>query len=683
MSEISIWKDRISRAQGVQDQQHSDWKDSIKLYNCDYFSQIYGNIDPERVDVNFAKWYIDKQIPLIYYKDPRIFIKNRGDKYGELADTLDTVINYEWRRLRLKKQMKRVILSADLTSPGWLKLGYTAKIGQDIAELEKIKQKSLISDIKDTIKGIFKKEPEDLTPEEQGILNAYITEENLFATHISSFNVLMPDGYQYIENMPYLIEIEDVPIIDFRENPQYENKSNISAKREGTPDNYQHSKLSTGQYSDKGMSGSSKDRELETIKLYHIWDRRNQERKTMSMRSDDWHFKGKWPYDAEGFPLKALMFEDNIAGQDEPHPYPTNILKPIMSQIIEKSMSRTQMVKWRKRATALILAQKGMATEEDLNQIKQIEGVTLALVDNIAGYLMSQTPNLPNGVFDVDEIIDKDLQMGTSMGQMMFQAQPGQRTATQASIGQGGLQAKLSANVDTIEDFTVDTAYWLAQSAMQFYDKDKIEEILGEPVTEKMWPDFSDMDSAERRRIIHSEIQITIDAGSTAPPKDETADKKQLLDMVSIVMSVAPERIKKGEFVERLLKRFKFAKDLDKVVISSDEDEQKKAMGENELMVAGHPQIPGPNEPHDVHIQEHIKAAGHPLVDQHIIATGQLMGIKPKGDKQGEQQGAPQSGDQRPPKQSTNPEIARQGIPSNSSIAGQARNMGPGSKAPL
>jgi uncharacterized protein YeaC (DUF1315 family) len=682
MSEISIWKDRISRAQGLQDQQHSDWKDSIKLYNCDYFKDLYSGIDPERVEVNFAKWYIDKQIPLVYFKDPKIFIKNRGDAYGDLCDTLDTLVNYEWRRLRLKKQFKRVILSADLTSPGWLKMGYTAKIGQDIAKIEEIKQKSLISDLKDTIKGIFNKDPEDVTPEEQGILNAYITEENLFATHISSFNVLIPDGYQYIENMPYIIEVEDVPMMDFKENPFFKNKTSIMSSRANQPDNYQHTRVSTGKYSD-GTKDSSKDNEIETIKLYHIWDRRNQERKTMSMRTDDWHFKGKWPYDAEGFPLKPLMFEDNIQNEDQCNPYPTNILKPIMSQIIEKSQARTQMVKWRKRATAYILAQEGLATDEDMTKLGNIDGVTLAKVSNIAAFLMTQTTNLPNGVFEVDDLIDKDLQMGTSMGQMMFQAQSGQRTATQASIGQSGLQAKLAANVDTIEDYTVDVASWIAQSAMQFYDKDKVEEILGEPVTEKMWPDFSKMDPAERRRIIKSDIQITIDAGSTAPPKDETADKKQLLDMVSIIMSVAPERIKKGEFVERLLKRFKFAKDLDKIVISSDEDEQKKAMAENELMVAGHPQVPGPNEPHDVHIQEHIKAAGHPLVDQHIVATGQLMGIKPKGDKQGEQQGAPQSGDTRPPKQSTNPEIARQGMPSNASISGQAHNAGPGSKAPL
>jgi len=415
--------------------------------------------------------------------------------------------------------------------------------------------------------------------------------------------------------------------------------------------------------------------------LFHIWDRREQRRMTISsMEMNDFHFVGNWCYDLEGFPYKPLAFEDNLPQKNKTNPYPINILKSVMPQILEKSYARTQMAKWRKRAAGIILAQEGLATDEDINQLTQTEAMQLVKVSNLQAFQMSQSPQLPNQVFEVDELIDQDLQMGTSMGQMMFQAQPGTRTATQASIGQGGLQAKMSANVDCIEDFTVDVATAMAQLTWQFYDKDKVEEIIGEKVTEKMWPTLPD-EPEERRRLIRSEIGLKIDAGSTAPPKDETVDRKQLLDLASIVMSIAPERLKKGEFVERLLKKFKFAKDLNKVVISSDEDEQKKAQQENQLMVAGHPQITGPNEPHDIHIQQHVQAAGHPLVDKHIVEHGQRMGImgKGKGGDQGDQQGGgPQQGDTRPPMQSTNPEIARQGNPSSGGVKSGASNLGPG-----
>jgi len=258
----------------------------------------------------------------------------------------------------------------------------------------------------------------------------------------------------------------------------------------------------------------------------------------------------------------------------------------------------------------------------------------------------------------------------------MFQAQPGQRTATQASIGQGGLQAKMSANVDTIEDFTVEVATALAQLAWQFYDRDKIEEIIGEKATDKIWIDLPD-DPEERRRVIRSELQFKIDAGSTAPPKDETVDRIQLLDYASVVMSIAPERIKKDEFLKQLTRKFKFIKDVDKIVIGFDEEEKQRAQQENQLMTQGHPCLVGPNEPHDVHIQQHVQAKGHPLVDKHIVEHGQRMGLI---DKSGKGQG-PQEGDARGPMQSTNPEQMRQSAPSKAGINQSVQNLGAGSRS--
>ena len=573
-----------------------------------------------------------------------------------------------------------MILSAALTPPGWIKVGYTAKIGQDVAKIEEEKNKTFLQELKDILTGVFKKKPEELSPEEQGILNAYITEENIFSTWIPSWNILLPEGYQVIEQMPYIIEKEVVPKMDFLNNPIYGNKNDLPTRKIVRKETPTRETIHTAGYTNTDWEG---DTEQDTITLYHVWNRREQERFTMSLEAQEKHFKGKWCYDIEGFPYRPLMFEDNLPSQDKSQPYPVNLLKPIMPQLVEKSFARTQMAKWRKRAASIIMAQKGLASDEDIKQITDTEAVMLVMVDNIGAFQMSQTPQLPNQVFEVDDVIDKDLQMLTSMGQLMFAPQAGTRTATQASIGQSGMQIDMAAAVDCIEDFTVDVATCIAQLAWQFYDREKLEEITGDKVTEKMWPD-APQDPEARRRMIRSEIVFRIDAGSTAPPKDETADKKQLLDLVSIVMSVAPERIKKGEFIERLLKRFKFAKDLNKVVISSDDDEARKAQEENQLMIQGHPQTVGPNEPHDVHIQQHVQAKGHPLVDQHIAAHGEKMGIlgkgKGKAQAQGEQQGGAQQGDVRPPMQSTNPEINREGIPSNASISAGAKQLGAGSR---
>src|SRR5258708_18491938 len=123
----------------------------------------------------------------------------------------------------------------------------------------------------------------------------------------------------------------------------------------------------------------------------------------------------------------------------------------------------------------------------------------------------------------------------------------------------------------------------------QFYDRDKVSELIGEEVSDDMWPDLPE-DRHERRRVIQ-QMQIKIDAGSAAPPKDDTVDRKQTLDMISILQSIMPERLNKSEVGKQVLKKFKFSKENDKMIYTNDEEEQKAAEDENGFLVANHPQI--------------------------------------------------------------------------------------------
>ena len=668
-TELSTWKARIERAKSVQGQMHLTWQNSIDLYNCAYFDKAFGGLDFERVDVHFANWYINNIVPLVYFRDPYIFIKGRSNPYFAFGTTLETVVNIEWRRLELKQQFKRVILSTCLMPPGWLKTGYTAKIGQDIAKLDEHRQKDLIKSLKDAVSGVFR-EKKALTPEEQGVLDEYIEEESIFASWVSSWNMLIPEGYQLISQMPYLIEIEDLPKIDFMANPFYKNKDKAKPSTDVSTKATGGREVRRPTYN--RLPPSTKDDETATVRLYHIWDRRTNKRLTIS--DEDWHFKGDWSYDVDGFMHEPLIFDESLPEQHKSNPYPPNLLQPIFPQIIEQSQARTQMVKWRKRASAIIMAQKGILTEEDMRQIEKTEGVQIVYVSNIGAFQMTQTPNLPNNVFDVDKIIKQDLQMGTNMGQLMFQAQPGQRTATQAQIGQSGLQLKASARVDVVEDFTVRVARKIALLLWQFHSREKISEMIGEKVTPAMWPDLPD-NPQERRRIMNSEIQVRIDAGSAAPPKDETVDRKQLLDFTSMVGAVAPEKIKKGPWVAKLVERFKFAKDVEQVVKTDEEGEIRAAQEENQYMSQGMPQAVSPNEDHEIHIQVHSQMAGDPLVDEHILKHANFMGIPQSGVS-----AKPQAGDTKSPSKSATPELARKAPPTQGGMYQSVQNVGAGSK---
>ncbi len=679
LEEVRLWKGLIQRAEGMQAQKHDEWNRAISLLDCQYFDKHMTRMD-ERVEVNFINWYVSNLIPLIYFRDPYIFIKSKTEDWGRFAETLEKVVNTIWKDQKLKQQFKRVILSALLQPPGWINTGYTAKIEEDIAQFEENKEKGLIQSIKDVIKGVIGKKEEKL-PEQMGVLNQNIKEESIFADWIPSWNVLMPPGYHLVSKMPWICHYEDVAIMDFMANPLYKNKENMHGV-------YKDDSVSGGKlirkvvYEDPLNYSNIKD-EITTIRLFHIWDRRTQKRMTLSMAGMEWHFKGDWPYDAEGFPLEPLMFEESLpTNKEDTSPYPYNIVRPILPQVLENSNARTQMSAWRRRASAIIMAQADLATEEDMNQIQSSSAVQLIRVSNIGAFQMSQTPALPQGVFQVNDVIQNDLQMATNMGQIMFQPQQGQRTATQAQIAQSGLQLKVSAKQDCVEDFTVVIARKIAQLAWQFYDRQKVQELIGEVVSDVMWPDLPE-DRKERRRMINN-MKVFIDSGSAAPPKDETVDRKQLLDFLQFAGAVAPERLNKDEVLKAGFKRWKFEKDLDKLVITNDDGEIAAANEENALMASNIPCIVSPNNNHILHLQEHAKAPVTTARDQHMLEHAKFGGLLPGAsgagsEGQAAQQGStPQAGDNAPPVKSTNPETQRQGIPAADRMAASANDMGAG-----
>lgn len=676
---IEDWKGKVKECEGVQSEMHKEWNTAIDLYNCNFKEQ--GSVyDPERVEVNFVNWYVTNLEALSYFRDPYIFFKPKTDSYERFCETLEKVVNAEWKRLNLKEEFKYVISSGLLTSPGWLRVGYTAKIGQDEAKHEENKEKeeskSLISNIKDVLLGTQSKEKKQELPEQKGVLNSNIKEESIFVTHVSSFNILVPPGYSRFKDIPYVVQMEKITMQDFIENPDYKNKDDIRMTYESQQQS-DGTRLQKVPY-DTSVTPVNNKSELSTITLYHIWDRRSQRRMTISMQGDDWHRSGDWPYDFDGFPYEDCMFERNIAGKEKANFYPPNCVRPILPQVIEQSNIRTQMSRWRKRSSAIILAQRDMLTEQDMNQLENSDALQIAYVSDIKAVQMTQTPPLPNQIFEVGSEIQQDLQSATNMGQLMFAPQPGQRTASQAKIGQQGLQLKISAKQDVIEDLSVRVARKMAQMSWQFYDRDKVEEIIGEPVSEEMWPDLPE-DREERRKILRN-MKIFIDAGSAAPPKDETTDRKQLLDAISVMQSIAPERLKKDEVLKAMIKKWKFEKDVDKLVLTNDDDEKKCADEETKFLEANHPCIVSPNNNHQIHLEIHAKGNKTPALAQHILDHAKFAGLLPGAQGEGSEAGKgakPQQGDKRPPMQSSNPEIVRQKTPSQGQIMGAAANNGP------
>jgi len=255
-----------------------------------------------------------------------------------------------------------------------------------------------------------------------------------------------------------------------------------------------------------------------------------------------------------------------------------------------------------------LLAKTGTVSSEQASAIQNASDVDLIVVDDnseaaIRGFT---PPALPQDFYALRGLILEDLMRVSGYNQLLGVAK-GVTTATESENIRAGAVLRQSEKVDIIEDFTVQIAKGLAGLIWQYIqDKKRIEEIVGEPITEEMWPTLpKDMDEA--RRIIQRELMFRIEAGSTKPPKDEAIERKQWMDLVERLKMYFPNRLKDDVILPQLLKKFEF-KDIERAIVSFDDEEVKIVQEENKLLLQGIPQLISPNENDMLHLQVHSQA---------------------------------------------------------------------------
>ena len=130
---------------------------------------------------------------------------------------METVINYYFRELKLKQKIKDCILDTILIPPGWINIGYTGQL-----QSTRRRRRDLFGELVSPMD-----QPLDKTEAELGILDETIKNDDVFARYISANNIVWPDGYNNIREAPYIIEIQELPLIDVIANPLF-NKSKFN-----------------------------------------------------------------------------------------------------------------------------------------------------------------------------------------------------------------------------------------------------------------------------------------------------------------------------------------------------------------------------------------------------------------------------------------------------------------------
>ena len=278
------WLERISLDKQFQEEsRHQIWKDNIRRFapSLQRHGSIYGDnrvghiedfMGGDFVNVNFVYPYIKTIVPAIYFKDPYIFTTARNGDDVAKANVIEAIINYVWREINLKEEIKRVIIDTLFFGIGWLKIGYTAEFGKTIAD-----------------SFVPQGQTDRKTPEGKVIeFNEFIKEENVFGKRISPFRIIVPRGFHRFVDMPYVIEEKLEDIEAAKNNKSYKNTEQLLPTHKldtgfqsiNTPsmsgaENTGFRGRINGRTSGRSTSLTSREK-VDKVVLWEVWDKRSE-----------------------------------------------------------------------------------------------------------------------------------------------------------------------------------------------------------------------------------------------------------------------------------------------------------------------------------------------------------------------------------------------------------------------
>ena len=303
---ITQLKNRIKGYEKFAQQYKEIWKRNIEILDGKHYPDNY--TDEDKIVINHIWSIVNTLIADIYIANPYITINPTKDVTEAKTDIYENLINYIYRKIRFKYEMRKVIKDVFYTNFGVLKFGYIPK-------------------------GIFD-------------YNEYVCEDSVFSLRINPKNLIIDPEADDFETAKWVGHKYILPYDDVMEDEFFENTKELKAS-------VSQMYFSTDELQDEDIEKINTD--VKRVTLNEIWDKRTQRYYIIVDGYNKYLKNEKFPYKIKGLPFKFLEFDT----------HPTKLFGvPFITQIFpmneELNKTRTQQMRHRARALAKILFEEGM-----------------------------------------------------------------------------------------------------------------------------------------------------------------------------------------------------------------------------------------------------------------------------------------------------------------------------------
>ena len=588
-----------------QDYLENQMREAIGRYTGVWVPEIGVNWD---IVLNEVYPIIQYNLPSIFFRNPRVFLKPRNKTYiakkrnpttglmeevvldsSKSARTQEAILNYVLSEIRYKQEVRKVLTDALMFPHGVLWHGYKGNFG---------------------------------ISKEQSI---YIKEDNVFVRRLSPMKFLK-DPAVYMANIDeasWVGRSFSVRLEELIEDDSLDVDKNLKGKL-GYGDPIAANKPIKLYGMDVIQAGSQplidfaegefkNAARAKFVEVHEIFMRPSAKEKKEGEKGKVVLFTydqkkplrvSKWPYKAEGWPAIILQFNelnDCHFGLPDIDTY-----KQIADQ--KNAIVNIQLRNAQENSKVWVALAKDIMNEEDVEKIKQGDNTIILFPgDTVQGKMAVASPGNQGSseLYLIDQRIDRNLQDKSGVTDLKKGfLQSGEESAASVQLRAQGGSARPAYRQDLMADFLKDSCHLLNQYLKQFFPIDKAVRIVGSLDIE--WSN----DPSEEE--VQADTDVEIDVVSMLPenPEKEIQELQTVLNLLVTGLQdpVIRAQIEKEGYtvelspiIENLLTRLKIKDPNIFRRIKPEESEgyvsvaeMRAAKANIEAAISGSPEIPSP-----------------------------------------------------------------------------------------
>jgi hypothetical protein len=510
--EVKAWDQAVNAAQKFRDEtaEKAGWKRFIKEFENDY-DDHQSRVNVPLVPLNLVFSWVKTEMARMYFRDPWITANPKRVEDIGAAHIDETVLNYLWQEIDLKRQVKLTLLDSLIVGHGWIKVGYTADFG--------IEHKDLPAK-----RGPGRPKKESIPVD----TNEYVKAENVFAVHYGWDQVVFDPSATWPahHNARWIAFRWVKPIRAIQNCGLYKEDAVVDLK----PSEEKQAGKPTGSQNVIG---------------WEIWDRDHGKVLTISPGLKKYLRETDWPQefsDRDGnpfFPAAMLSFNP-VPGK----PYPLSDIAPIEPLVLQLITATAIELNHLKRWNRQIFTKPNLMNDEQKANFKQsVDGAIIEVEgDPNKDFFIPPYAPVQQDVYGILTQLQNWFRLisGQSEAEQGGAARTGTRTLGELRMVLQGNHSRAEERIDVLEDFLGEIARKINNVIQKKFDIPKIARIVGPRALEKAMlenrpsakpqpgnpnapqPYTSDFGFSWNKQDIQGDMDVDVIAGSTVPMDRES-----------------------------------------------------------------------------------------------------------------------------------------------------------------